>query len=407
MPVGYACAALSLSLTQPDLRGEGRGGLAPDRILATLPGDPTRSLGVTWRTRGSRGPHRLQIRTRSGPIREVPATTQALEETSFDVGQVHEAVSTDLTPGQKLEYRAASGGFFSDWKPLQTASSQAKAFEFLVFGDAQSKIKAASTPLFEAALRRAPDARLVLHCGDLIDNNVSAAEWGEWSYAMHQVGPRIPSLATPGNHEYGIYGRNKNRFLTPLWRPGFAFPLNGPKGLEETCYWLDYQGVRFISLDSLKPLEPQVKWMAEIPANPEVKWTVVLKHYPVFPSLKGQEAPGRTKLLTQAFERLGVDLVFTGHLHSYARSGLVKGGNFRSKEGGVVYAISVTGGKFYGQDRFPWMSVAFPRVATYQVVIASPESLRVRAYDLKGAVRDDFEITRAPNGQSVLRELLK
>jgi hypothetical protein len=85
----------------------------------------------------------------------------------------------------------------------------------------------------------------------------------------------------------------------------------------------------------------------------------------------------------------------------------VKGGDFRSKQGGVVYAISVTGGKFYGQDRFPWMSVAFPRTATYHVVSASPEALRVKAFDLAGKIRDDFELTQGTDGQNLLTEHLR
>jgi PAS domain-containing protein len=44
------------------------------------------------------------------------------------------------------------------------------------------------------------------------------------------------------------------------WRPQFAFPLQSPpKGLEETVYYIDYQGTRIISLDSNKQQEAQVR----------------------------------------------------------------------------------------------------------------------------------------------------
>ena len=50
---------------------------------------------------------------------------------------------------------------------------------------------------------------------------------------------------TPGNHEYG-----KGVILSPQWRPQFNLPLNGPKGLEETCYFVNYSNLKVISLDA-------------------------------------------------------------------------------------------------------------------------------------------------------------
>ena len=45
--------------------------------------------------------------------------------------------------------------------------------------------------------------------------------------------------------------------LTPYWRTRFEFPDNGPSGtgpvydaLKETVFYADYQGVRFVSLNS-------------------------------------------------------------------------------------------------------------------------------------------------------------
>ena len=69
----------------------------------------------------------------------------------------------------------------------------------------------------------------------------------------------MPSLATPGNHEYGF----KDRKLSKCWRPQFAFPLNGPEGYEETVYTFEYQDTLFVSLDTNRPLEPQAAWLDE------------------------------------------------------------------------------------------------------------------------------------------------
>ena len=50
------------------------------------------------------------------------------------------------------------------------------------------------------------------------------------------------------------------------WRPQFSFPIqNVPdERLRETLYYLDYQGVRFISLDSNIEMELQVDWLRKV-----------------------------------------------------------------------------------------------------------------------------------------------
>ncbi len=61
----------------------------------------------------------------------------------------------------------------------------------------------------------------------------------------------VPSLPTPGNHEYRaipeVDGENATRRLSVQWRPQFTLPENGPEGLEETVYYMDYQDARIIS----------------------------------------------------------------------------------------------------------------------------------------------------------------
>ena len=50
------------------------------------------------------------------------------------------------------------------------------------------------------------------------------------------------------------------------WRPQFSFPVqNVPdERLKETLYYLDYQGVRFISLDSNIEMEIQADWLLSL-----------------------------------------------------------------------------------------------------------------------------------------------
>jgi hypothetical protein len=85
----------------------------------------------------------------------------------------------------------------------------------------------------------------MLHAGDLINRHDRDVEWGEWFYAGNFIHATVPSVMTPGNHEY-----SRDIKLSPQWRRQFNLPLNGPKGLEETCYVVNYSNLKVISLDA-------------------------------------------------------------------------------------------------------------------------------------------------------------
>ena len=94
---------------------------------------------------------------------------------------------------------------------------------------------------------------------------------GEWINAM------IPQVPSPGNHEYYAIkmpdGRKK-RMITPHWRAQFTLPENGPSGLKETAYYIDYQGARIISLNSNEQQDKQADWLNRILQDNPGTWTV-------------------------------------------------------------------------------------------------------------------------------------
>ena len=51
--------------------------------------------------------------------------------------------------------------------------------------------------------------------------------------------------------------------MTTHWRPQFAFPVEEgiDEALKETVYVIDYQGTRFISLNSNEATESQIPWL--------------------------------------------------------------------------------------------------------------------------------------------------
>jgi 3',5'-cyclic AMP phosphodiesterase CpdA len=246
-----------------------------------------------------------------------------------------------------------------------------------------------------------PKAKFIIHAGDLVDRGASDAEWGEWHAAAGWINGMVPSVPTPGNHEYT--GPNG---LTEHWRAQFTLPNHGPPGLFETVYYLDYQGVRVVSLNTEEKLAEQAVWLEEVLANNPNRWTVVTFHRPVYSSSRGRDNPKVREAWRPLFDRYHVDLVLQGHDHSYARSGLMRDDNVLSglsrAEHGTVYVVSVSGAKMYEVGNLSWAESKAQDVQLYQLVRVDGDVLRYESRTATGDLFDSFELRKQPGGGNTL-----
>ena len=138
-------------------------------------------------------------------------------------------------------------------------------------------------------------------------------------------------IPTPGNTEY------ENKLLTPHWQAQFTLPRNGIAGLEESNYYIDYQGVRVISLNAIRMQDDQAGWLEQVLANNPNRWTVVTYHFPFYTLRDDREDNSYLKRHWKpVFDKYGIDLALNGHDHGYARSHL---------DHSTVYVCSVAGGE--------------------------------------------------------------
>lgn len=382
----------------------------PDRIVLTWTGDPARSQAVTWRTESSVKKSKAQIaEAEPGPqfvvkAREVAATTTFL---MTDLGDCnfHTAEFAGLKPATQYLYRVGDGANWSEWLRFQTASDQPEPFSFIYFGDAQNELKAHWSRVIREAYTTAPRARFVIHAGDLVNRADSDAEWGEWFYAGGWIHAMVPSVPTPGNHEYARDEQGVSQ-LSRHWRPQFALPQNGPTGLEETSYFLDYQGVRIVSLNSNEDLLSQVSWLDKVLSENPCRWTVLTFHHPVFSPAVSRDNPLLRTLWKPVIDKHRVDLVLTGHDHTYARSGAttsnVPGGARVKSSQGTVYVVSVSGPKMYQVNKQDWMAKSAEGVQLYQVISIEGNALRYKAYTATGDLYDSFELHKGKDGNRLI-----
>jgi len=206
---------------------------------------------------------------------------------------------------------------------------------------------------------------LWLWLGDNVYNDGTDEEYSnkifDTIYGYKEIYPRVPFMATPGNHDYGavldlVSGADPTTHDGPYFDM-IDVPTNGeiggvPSGYE-LYYSFDYGNVHFMSLNSevgspfngnwdwtgvdpfgFNPFSgsPLTDWMhADLQAN-DKPWVVAFIHQP--PHTDGSHSSDTfyevymkavRENLAPILETYGVDLLITGHSHVYERSYLING----------------------------------------------------------------------------------
>lgn len=352
----------------------------------------------------------------------------------------HVATLSGLEPGTKYYYRVSAGGTHltptegsapADFHFVTApAPGDGKPIQFIVVGDGGegNKYQRAITHQME---RQSFD--FVLHTGDVVYDDCTDAEWHLKYYPIYKNLIRNrPWFLSLGNHEYlrapGYYvvspehAVKRQRLFTqqtlqgsaladpnPLrFKPQAAGTAAGyfenailPEGPgKERYYSFDWGPVHFVVLDSNrsftpgKPTDPQYQWMVEDLRRSSAAWKVVCFHHPM--TSIGKEAytfsnPSATNLRTDwhpAFEKLGVDVVFVGHDHTYQRTHPVTvdpatGDIRRDDEKGIVHIVTGGGGGgLSGQTVFPapdWHSGIFHKRHHFLLVKADAQTMQITA----------------------------
>lgn len=365
----------------------------PSRVLLTWGGDPATTAVVTWRTEAVSGGAELQYAAASADPRFVSntssakAVSQTVELAEGGSAYYHTASLTGLKPDTRYSYRVGDGAKWSEWFDFKTASSQPKPFTFVYFGDAQNDIKSMWSRVVRQSAKDAPYADFMLHAGDLINVAEADHEWAEWFYAGGWLHATVPSIATPGNHEY------KNG-LSKLWRPQFRYPHNGVAGLEDTNYYFDYQGARIISLNSNEKTAEQAAWLDKTLGATKANWVIVTFHHPMYSTANGRDNKALREQWLPILLKHKVDLVLQGHDHSYGRMNLPSG--VSTKKGTTYLVVSVSGPKQYnlGDDAKDRMTKIGEYKQLYQVIRVAPDAIKYEARLATGELYDSFEIKK-------------
>ena len=286
---------------------------------------------VRWRTDAAEiGRVRFGVTTNLGSFAdEVAATTDHIVTLSNLASHTIYFYSVGNAAGSL----AIGSNYFFRTPPLVASH---KAFRTWVLGDFGMTNQFA-LPVRDAyyafATNRYTDLFLML--GDNAYHNGSDAVWqvavfNTYSNLLRQT----PVWSTIGNQETG----NSATAPPSTYLQNFTFPTNGEAGGvasgTERYYSFDFANVHFVCLDSMSsartPGSPMLLWLEEDLRQNTNEWLIAFFHHP--PYSKGSNDSDtrqeQIQMRTNAvplLEAYGVDLVLSGHSHSYERSYLLDG----------------------------------------------------------------------------------
>jgi 3',5'-cyclic AMP phosphodiesterase CpdA len=346
---------------------------------------PTSAL-VAFRTDADCAPRvRFGLGTDTSRIATAPAT-----------GRIHVVKLEGLRAGAEHSYAVEACGATTQPLRFTTASLPSSGrVRFAAVGDFGT---GASTEVSvgRSILSRKPELFLALGDG-AYDSGTEAEHQKNLFEPLAPLLAEVPMFATLGNHEY----------LTDKGQPyldNFYLPANNPTGTER-YYSFDWGSAHFISLDSSCLLElgmtqgrcslaEQRAWLIADLAATQQPWKIVFLHHPPWSSAEhGSELKIR-EMFAPVFEQHGVDLVLTGHDHSYERTHPMKGNAVAS--GGITYVVVGTGSnaKVFPSAQPGWSAMRSNRSIGYLDVTIHQGTLSAQMVTPAGAVLDTFQLTK-------------
>jgi hypothetical protein len=386
----------------------------PEHIMLTIPGDPSKSRAVTWRTayNDTVSIGEIVLLELSPDLedkaKKVTGTFAPWEEGSTTT-MGHRVVFENLIPDTKYAYRVGNGKNWSEWLQIKTSSDKAKPFSFLYLGDFQNDIKSLCSRVVRQAYAHFSDAEFIYFSGDIVGESTEE-DWREFFYAGGWIFGTMPSIVTPGNHEYNK-NENNVRTFSKHWNQIFTMPSNGPsEKYKNRNYFIDYHGVRFISIDTPAmdyygdDAKMILNWLENTLENNPNQWAVVLTHFPIYTCSQGRsDNPETSDALRPILEKYGVDIVLQGHDHTYCRGqNLSEAG--QNVKNPPMYVVSVSGGKMYGLNTGFWADRFGSNTQLYQNISFSGDTLSYKSFTVDSKLYDDFLLIKEKSGVNRLIE---
>lgn len=362
------------------------GGTAYDGIHLNAAVSSGTAQGISWLSGiGTAGKAVVQYRVKGADVWQTADGTCTLTgfSTSKSAAYTNAAQLTGLTAGTDYEFRVGDGATWSEPQSFRTRAAAQDTMSFVVMGDTQmtgnpdSEEDKASIAVLEklGAIVKDKPVDFGLQTGDYVDNGSNYAMWTEMQNAFSAAFPGVSFFHTLGNHEY--YGDASGHISADLLQlPGKDY------------YSVEYGDVYVAVINNSADLSAACEWLKQDAAQSTCMWKVLSIHQPpYYTNAKNGGSEKFHELIPAAAEAAGIDAVFSGHDHSYARI-MAKDGAAVTENGVTYFICGDLGEKSRDQNYaissdfdYAYCEQGYEGLILY--VTANDKTMTVSAYDSK------------------------
>ena len=304
------------------------------------------------------------------------------DDNSNKTVRVNKVLATGLSKNTQYTYRVGDGKQWSEVKTFKTNRNGTNT-NFFVIGDTQASNQD-NVDQIAANLASDGNYSFGIQTGDSVDN---AATYSHWTDVLQMFGGNyiggIDMIHVLGNHEYmgDLNGDTAQNIY------------NLPNARR---YSVEYGNVYVATINyttSKSQLKEDLDWLRQDAKASKCKWKVLTMHQPAYYTNVAGSNEMINELVPGAVEEAGIDFVFSGHDHTYARTEPLKDGEVNEKDGTVYYICGSTGEKSYGIVNNPNFHFA---IATqdyngiYLTASTTDDTFTVTTHDVDGSVIDSY-----------------
>ena len=367
--------------------------------------NPARTRMIQWDSPQLLQNVRVELRS---PHKQVESLIPAYTYLSMD-DEVQFIYHAEISFAEDSAYRVTHAGSATEWIPLLGVGNPVRA---LLFSDSQcGESYDVWRTTYQTAWQRHPDADAAAIVGDLTDNGESAWHWRSFFEAMEAAGAplaRHPHIPVLGNHEY--YGLQWTAVPPVRYLRTFALPDNGSRDFRGHYYSFDLGAVHCMVLDTqfLEAEErgaalkaEQMDWLRKDAAASTAPWKLVLMHKDILAYGDYQVEQNTNhgisdvgQIFLDTFDRLGIDLVVSGHVHAYRRRQMRARQTDRN---GTLYLLAGPAGNEYFNvpaETYDIIAGPDPTPSNYLYLEADAQHLHIHCETTSGAVLDTVDLQK-------------
>ena len=355
--------------------------------------DDADSLNVSWLSNPlyADGKALLQLAEEEEAVEGTEPISGTCQLTGFSDNAAANAcgvTAEGLAPGTTYYYRVGDGTHWSAVRSFTTGYENT-GIQALVLGDLQESNNQNLSGILEQVGVEGLD--LTIQTGDLVDSGGNYAYWDSTLSMLEKLDTdRFFSL---GNHELEG-GLPIGTLLYHQENPDYTSA--------------EYGNVYFASIainGGTAGYEKALEWLVADAQASHASWKILVTHQPAYytNAVAGMEASTQ-QAVAQAVQEAGIDVVLSGHDHSYARTQPLYNGAVDEEKGITYFICGSLGEKSYSvtdNPEFHFAQATNDYQALYILLSTTADTLRIQAYDYNNgspALVDSFTKTKDNGG---------